>query len=245
MRGGLFILHIYMYSKIVNPKTGRKVLTKSRLGKQILQKYVVVMSGGSSIVKPPITLFNIDTETDSDDDLPMSPLSPRMLAHYLPERLHRFTSDPELAWKREEDARTAEDDMAEVQDAANTAGRFGMQMLQNQQVLKQEKRILKDQNERLEEKIILLESNNDDMEQVIRDKQEIILKIQRGHTSVIDNLKRKIKTDIVNARENLMEFIRKKDLELDSTTKIGRGRMVTAWEKANAVFQKKIDAAIN
>ena len=23
------------------------------------------------------------------------------------------------------------------------------------------------------------------------------------------------------------------------------GRMVTAWEKANAVFQKKIDAAIN
>ena len=35
-----------MYSKIVNPKTGRQVSVKSRLGKDILRKYLFILSGG-------------------------------------------------------------------------------------------------------------------------------------------------------------------------------------------------------
>mgnify|MGYP006106245581 CR=1 FL=1 len=36
-----------MYSKIVNPKTGRKVSVKSRLGKTIIRKYLFILSGGA------------------------------------------------------------------------------------------------------------------------------------------------------------------------------------------------------
>ena len=36
----------HMYSKIVNPKTGRQVSVKSRLGKDILRKYLFILSGG-------------------------------------------------------------------------------------------------------------------------------------------------------------------------------------------------------
>uniref|UniRef100_A0A6C0B630 Uncharacterized protein n=1 Tax=viral metagenome TaxID=1070528 RepID=A0A6C0B630_9ZZZZ len=36
-----------MYSKIVNPKTGRKVSVTSRLGKSIIRKYLNVLSGGT------------------------------------------------------------------------------------------------------------------------------------------------------------------------------------------------------
>ena len=32
-----------MYSKITNPKTGRKVSVKSRLGKMILRNYLLVL----------------------------------------------------------------------------------------------------------------------------------------------------------------------------------------------------------
>ena len=35
-----------MYSKIVNPKTGRKVSVASQLGKSIVRKYLNVLSGG-------------------------------------------------------------------------------------------------------------------------------------------------------------------------------------------------------
>ena len=35
-----------MYTKIINPKTGRKVSVTSRLGKQILKKYVSFLTGG-------------------------------------------------------------------------------------------------------------------------------------------------------------------------------------------------------
>ena len=37
-----------MYSKITNPKTGRKVSVKSRLGKMILKNYLLVLKGGAS-----------------------------------------------------------------------------------------------------------------------------------------------------------------------------------------------------
>ena len=39
-----------MYSKIVNPKTGRKVSIKSKLGKTIIQNYINYSDGGASIV---------------------------------------------------------------------------------------------------------------------------------------------------------------------------------------------------
>ena len=38
-----------MYSKIVNPKTGRKVSIKSKLGKSILLSYINYSLGGTSI----------------------------------------------------------------------------------------------------------------------------------------------------------------------------------------------------
>ncbi len=44
-----------MYSKIVNPKTGRRVSIKSRLGKKILRNYIqslLYMSGGNPPVMP-------------------------------------------------------------------------------------------------------------------------------------------------------------------------------------------------
>jgi len=47
-----------MYSKIVNPKTGRKVSTKGKLGQRILRDYVDslsnILSGGSSPPQPPV-----------------------------------------------------------------------------------------------------------------------------------------------------------------------------------------------
>lgn len=36
-----------MYSKIVNPTTGRKVLVNSRLGKKILRQYLEILTGGA------------------------------------------------------------------------------------------------------------------------------------------------------------------------------------------------------
>ncbi len=36
-----------MYSKIVNPKTGRKVSVNGRLGKRILRNYLIFLSGGT------------------------------------------------------------------------------------------------------------------------------------------------------------------------------------------------------
>ena len=40
-----------MYSKIVNPLTGRKVLTSGILGKKILKQYLLILTGGSSGAK--------------------------------------------------------------------------------------------------------------------------------------------------------------------------------------------------
>ena len=37
-----------MYSKIVNPSTGRKVNISSRLGRKILKNYLQVLKGGAS-----------------------------------------------------------------------------------------------------------------------------------------------------------------------------------------------------
>ena len=37
-----------MYSKIVNPRTGRRVSVKSRLGKNILINYLFILSGGAA-----------------------------------------------------------------------------------------------------------------------------------------------------------------------------------------------------
>lgn len=36
-----------MYSKIVNPKTGRQVSINGRLGRQILKNYLIVLNGGT------------------------------------------------------------------------------------------------------------------------------------------------------------------------------------------------------
>jgi len=40
-----FIYKIYMYHKIVNPETGRKVNCNSKLGKKIIQKYLKMIGG--------------------------------------------------------------------------------------------------------------------------------------------------------------------------------------------------------
>jgi len=50
-----------MYSKIVNPKTGRKVSTKSKLGQSILRNYINLLTraapqGFPSLVVPPIPM---------------------------------------------------------------------------------------------------------------------------------------------------------------------------------------------
>ena len=37
------------YSKIVNPKTGRKVSTSGRIGREILKQYLNVLTGGASL----------------------------------------------------------------------------------------------------------------------------------------------------------------------------------------------------
>ena len=42
-----------MYSNIVNPKTGRQVSVKSRLGKDILRKYLFILSGGAALATTP------------------------------------------------------------------------------------------------------------------------------------------------------------------------------------------------
>jgi len=57
-----------MYNKIVNPKTGRKVLTASRLGKSIIKKYIAVInkqSGGVQAVLAPGTLNRTVTDMRS------------------------------------------------------------------------------------------------------------------------------------------------------------------------------------
>ena len=47
-----------MYSKIVNPKTGRKVSVTSRLGKNILRKYLSVLPGGAAPVVAAPNVYN-------------------------------------------------------------------------------------------------------------------------------------------------------------------------------------------
>ena len=42
-----------MYSNIVNPKTGRRVSVKSRLGKKILRQYLFILSGGAALATTP------------------------------------------------------------------------------------------------------------------------------------------------------------------------------------------------
>ena len=37
-----------MYSKITNPKTGRKVDVNGRLGKNIVRNYLMVLNGGAA-----------------------------------------------------------------------------------------------------------------------------------------------------------------------------------------------------
>jgi len=54
-----------MYSNIVNPKTGRRVSVKSRLGKDILRKYLFILSGGAAAVAQG---DDFDDEFDDDDD---------------------------------------------------------------------------------------------------------------------------------------------------------------------------------
>jgi hypothetical protein len=43
-----------MYSKITNPKTGRKVDVNGRLGKNIVRNYLMVLNGGAAIKKSTI-----------------------------------------------------------------------------------------------------------------------------------------------------------------------------------------------
>ena len=53
-----------MYSNIVNPKTGRRVSVKSRLGKDILRKYLFILSGGAA---PTTTRAAVAQGDDFDD----------------------------------------------------------------------------------------------------------------------------------------------------------------------------------
>ena len=59
---------MYLYSRIINPKTGRKILTKSRLGKKILRKYVIAMSGGEPTPKSKKAKLPDLPDSDSDTD---------------------------------------------------------------------------------------------------------------------------------------------------------------------------------
>jgi hypothetical protein len=54
-----------MYSNIVNPKTGRRVSVKSRLGKKILRQYLFILSGGAALATTPAVG---DTEYKKDQD---------------------------------------------------------------------------------------------------------------------------------------------------------------------------------
>ena len=60
-----------MYSKIVNPKTGRQVSLKSSLGKEILRGYLFVLSGGASSIsitsKSPTCLGEVSTDPNCRD----------------------------------------------------------------------------------------------------------------------------------------------------------------------------------
>ena len=51
-----------MYSKIVNPQTGRKVFINGILGKSILKKYLTVLSGGS-------TAFRYEHSSEDSEDV--------------------------------------------------------------------------------------------------------------------------------------------------------------------------------
>jgi len=53
-----------MYSKIINPETGRKVSVKGKLGKQILNNYLVNMNGGSGSKASALT-YSIGTIIDT------------------------------------------------------------------------------------------------------------------------------------------------------------------------------------
>ena len=46
----MICLYYIMYSKIINPKTGKKVLTTSRLGKSILRNYLKVLNKQKSLI---------------------------------------------------------------------------------------------------------------------------------------------------------------------------------------------------
>ena len=46
-------IYITMYSKILNPQTGRMVNIKGRLGREVLKKYLGVLNGGAAFMKMP------------------------------------------------------------------------------------------------------------------------------------------------------------------------------------------------
>ena len=253
-----------MYSKIVNPKTGRKVLTKSRLGKKILQKYVLVMSGGMRKVKPdlelvapfpdsdddlertPVKLVDPDTDIDADSDddeerTPLSlgsPLSPRTRESYLPPRIRRFGSDPDFAPERA--AHTEE-----VEAAASTAGRIGKQLLkekkqllEKQKALTQEKSILKDQNELMTEEIGNLKNDINYMNHAIEENLTIIAKLHQDRTSFVENLKHTINKKIEEAGKEL-------DSAINAAMETGeKDTIIHTWETAYATFKKRIEKTI-
>jgi len=83
------------YSKIVNPKTGRKVSTSGRLGKEILRNYFFVLSGGkkpssSSDYLPPEHLFYKD-QLDNYGAETIDCISPK---HYDYNEIVTFLTDP-------------------------------------------------------------------------------------------------------------------------------------------------------
>jgi len=58
-----------MYSKIINPETGRTVNINGRLGKQILRNYVDTLNGGSSSRTPSLDFGNPGELDDSEKEL--------------------------------------------------------------------------------------------------------------------------------------------------------------------------------
>ena len=80
-----------MYSKIVNPKTGRKVSVKSRLGKNILRKYLFILNGGAANERP---LNEPPSVRGAAEGAPTAEVEAFRRHHYSPPVRHSRWSQP-------------------------------------------------------------------------------------------------------------------------------------------------------
>ena len=71
-----------MYSKIINPETGRAVNVNGRLGKHILSNYINTLNGGSPPTQPSLSSLGLAkrvTLTDAEKDLIALGLNPKKI----------------------------------------------------------------------------------------------------------------------------------------------------------------------